>query len=102
MATTQGKFGRRFAEEFEREAAALASRPGASDTQAAHDLGVSPYSVGRGKKLYGPAPAAASAPGVSVQARERRLRVQERECAALRAQRTILKKAVALFCEPPR
>ena len=50
MATTQSKFGRRFDEEFKREAAALASRPGASDTQVARDLGVSPYSVGRWKK----------------------------------------------------
>ena len=102
MATTQSKFGRRFDEEFKREAAALASRPGASDTQVARDLGVSPYSVGRWKKLFGPAPAAVSAPGVSVQELERRIRALERENADLREQRTILKKAVAIFSEPPR
>ena len=102
MATTQSKFGRRFDEEFKREVVALASRPGASDTQVARDLGVSPYSVGRWKKLYGPAPAAASAPGVSVQELERRIRALERENADLREQRTILKKAVAIFSEPPR
>ena len=102
MATTQSKFGRRFDEEFKREVVALARRPGASDTQVARDLGVSPYSVGRWKKLYGPAPAASSAPGVSVQELERRIRALERENADLREQRTILKKAVAIFSEPPR
>lgn len=102
MATTQSKFGRRFDEEFKREVVALASRPGASDTQVARDLGVSSYSVGRWKKLYGPPPEAASAPGVSVGELQRRIRALERECADLREQRTILKKAVAIFSEPPR
>ena len=102
MATIQSKFGRRFDEECKREVAALASRPGASDTQVARDLGVSPYSVGRWKKLYGPPPTTASAPGVSVQELERRIRALERENADLREQRTILKKAVAIFSEPPR
>ena len=97
MATTQSKFGRRFDEEFKREVVALASRPGASDTQVARDLGVSPYSVGRWKKLYGPVPAAVSAPGVNVAELERRIRSLERENADLREQRTILKKAVAIF-----
>ena len=73
-----------------------------SDTQVARDLGVSPYSVGRWKKLYGPAPAAASAPGVSVAEPERRIRALERANADLREQRTILKKALAIFSEPPR
>ena len=53
MGTTQSKYGRRFDEEFKREVAALASRPGAKQEQVAHDLGVSPYSVSRWKKLYG-------------------------------------------------
>ena len=65
MATTQSKFGRRFDEEFKREVVALASRPGASDTQVARDIGVSPSSAGRWKKPYGRPPAAV-APGVSV------------------------------------
>ena len=108
MSTTQSKYGRRFDEEFKREVAALACRPGAKQEQVARDLGVSPYSVSRWKKLYGggaPAPstpAAASSPGVSVQELERRIRTLERENADLREQRTILKKAVAIFSEPPR
>ena len=108
MATSQSKYGRRFDEEFKREVAALACRPGARQEQVARDLGVSPYSVSRWKKLYGSAgerPGAspiASAPGVSVQELERRIRALERENADLREQRTILKKAVAIFSEPPR
>ena len=53
MATTQSKYGRRFDEEFKREVAALASKPGAKQEQVARDLGVSPYSVARWKKQYG-------------------------------------------------
>ena len=108
MATSQSKYGRRFDEEFKREAAALASRPGARQEQVARGLGVSPYSVSRWKKLYGDgdhargAAVPASSPGVSVQELARRIRALERENADLRAQRTILKKAVAIFSEPPR
>ena len=73
MSTTQSKDGRRFDEEFKREVAALASRPGAKQEQVARDLGVSPYSVSRWKKLYGQAaPLAVSALGLSVQELERR------------------------------
>ena len=102
MATTQSKYGRRFDEEFKREVAALASKPGANQEQVARDLGVSSFSVGRWKKQYGTTPPASSVPGVSVQELERRIRVLERENADLREQRTILKKAVAIFSEPPR
>ena len=103
MSNTQSKYGRRFDEEFKREVAALASRPGAKQEQVARDLGVSPYSVSRWKKLYGQAPAAAtSLPGVSVQELERRIKALERENADLREQRAILKKAVAIVSEAPR
>ena len=110
MATSQSKYGRRFDEEFKREVAALACRPGARQEQIARDLGISPYSVSRWKKLYGGgggepapgAPAAVSSSGVSVAELERRIRALERENADLREQRTILKKAVAIFSEPPR
>ena len=50
MATTQSKFGRRFDEEFERQIAALASRPGAKQEQVDRALDVSPYSaIGQAK-----------------------------------------------------
>ncbi len=110
MATSQSKFGRRFDEEFKREVAALASRPGARLEQVALDLGVSPWSVSRWKRQYGGSagrstatPTAISAvTGGSVAELERRIRTLERENADLREQRTILKKAVAIFSEPPR
>ena len=101
MSTTQSKYGRRFDEEFKREVAALACRPGARQEQVARDLGVSPYSVSRWKKLYGGGPPAAS-PGVNVQELERRIKALERENADLREQRAILKKAVAIVSELPR
>ncbi len=109
MATSQSQFGRRFDQEFKREVAALAGRPGARLEQGPGDLGVSPWSVARRKRQYGGAsagqsapPATACAPGVSLVELERRIRALERENADLRGQRTILRKAVALFCEPPR
>ena len=108
MATSQSKFGRRFDEEFKREVAALAHRPGARLEQVASDLGVSPWSVSRWKRQYGGGEStpsvstSASSPGVSVAELERRIRALERENVDLREQRTILKKAVALFSEPPR
>jgi transposase len=107
MATSQSKFGRRFDEEFKREVAALASRPGAPLEQVASDLGVSPWSVSRWKRQYGDRPQSVSVPtpsipGLNIQELERRIKVLERENADLREQRTILKKAVAIFSEPPR
>ena len=66
MSTTQSKYDRRFDEEFEWEVAALAGRPGARQEQVTRDLGVSPYSVSRWKKLYGSGPAVASPTGVNV------------------------------------
>jgi transposase-like protein len=99
MATSQGKFGRRFDDEFKREVAALASRPGARLEQVASDLGVSPWSVSRWRRQYGSdentpgVTALPSSSGVSVAELERRIRALERENADLREQRTILKKS---------
>ena len=50
MGTTQSKYGRRFDEEFKREVAVLASRPGATIEQVGRDLGVSPWSVARWRR----------------------------------------------------
>lgn len=102
MSITQSKYGRRFDEEFKREVAALACRPGAKQEQVARDLGVSPYSVSRWKKLYGASAVTAASPGVSVAELERRIKALERENADLREQRAILKKAVAIVSELPR
>ena len=107
MATSQSKFGRRFDDEFKREVAALACRPSANQEQIARDLGISPYSVSRWKRLsagdgLGAPPASPPPPGVSVAEFERRIRALARECADRREQKTILEKAVAIFSEPPR
>ena len=101
MSTTQSKYGRRLDEEFKREVAALASRPGTKQDQVARDLGVSPYRVSRWKKLSGGLSAAPSS-GVSVQELERRIKALAREHADRREQRAILKKAVAMVSELPR
>ena len=110
MPNNQSKYGRRFDEEFRREVAVLACRPGAKLEQVARDLGVSPWSVSRWKKQYGgsalggnaPATATTTGPGASVQELDRRIKALERENADLREQRAILKKAVAIFSELPR
>ncbi len=108
MPNNESKYGRRFDEESRREVAALACRPGAKLEQVARDLGVSPWSVSRWKKQYGggpggaPAMPATSSPGASVAELERRIKALERENADLREQRTILKKAVAIFSKLPR
>ena len=111
LPNTQSKYGRRFDEEFRREVAARACRPGAKLEQVARDLGVSPWSVSRWKKQYGagdlsggsiPATSVPAAPGASVAEPERRIKALERENADLREQRTVLKKAVAIFSVLPR
>ncbi len=101
MATIQSKYGRRFDEEFKREVAALASKPGAKQEQAARDLGVSPYSVARWKKQRAIAPSSSSS-GVNPQELERENRALRRENEDLRQQRAILKKALAIVSEAPR
>ena len=93
MSTTQSKYGRGFDEEFKREVATLASRPGAKQEQLARDLGVSPYSVSRWKKRYGSGPALASSADVNVAELERRIKTLERENADLREQRGNPKKS---------
>ena len=110
MPNNESKYGRRFDEEFRREVAALACRPGAKLEPVGRDLGVSPWSVSRWKKQDGgghqngsaPITSASVAPGASVAELERRIKALERENADLREQRTILKKAVAIFSELPR
>ena len=67
----------------------------------ARDLGVSPYSVARGKKQYANASTGAST-GVNAQELERENRALRRENEDLREQRAILKKALAIVSEAPR
>ena len=113
MTENKKNTGKRLDEEFKREAARLASEAGQTDEQVARDLGVSAWSVSRWRKQFGlskaaggvrgaPAPMATRPPTVNVAELERQLRALQRENADLREQRTILKKAVAIFSLPPR
>ena len=113
MTEHKKNMGKRFDEEFKREAARLASQAGKTDEQVARDLGVSAWSVSRWRREFGlskgagglrpnPVPGAARPPTVNVAELERQIRALQRENADLREQRTILKKAVAIFSAVPR
>ena len=111
MATTTTKHGRRFDEEFRREVAALASRPGATVEQVARDLGVSAWSVSRWRRRYRSTdadttaaitPTAKAALPASAAELERENRALRRELQEVRQQREILKKALVIFSEAPR
>ena len=109
MATTQSKHGRKFDEEFKREAATLASQPGRGDEEVARDLGVSAWSISRWRKQFGlskavggnPAPVPLAVPAGAAEL-ERENRALRRENEDLRQPREILKKALVIFSAPPR
>src|SRR4051794_9739569 len=103
-----GQERRHFTDEFKREAVALLASSGRPLVQIAGELGISPSMLRnwrhrQGGQNAGPAlplkPASAT-PSVPDPAAEiSRLR---RENERLRLERDILKKAVAIFSEPPR
>ena len=104
MKKNAGSKGRRFDEEFRREAVALLER-GRSATQLGRELGVSTWSLGRWKKRYGAQGAAArgrSGPtaleGVAgdLAATDEVLRLRA-ELHAVSRQRDILKKALTIM-----
>ena len=103
-----GQGRRQFTDEFKREAVALLASSGRPLLQIASELGISPsilrnWRNGSGGRDAGsarrpvPAPAPHSAPDAASEIS--RLR---RENDRLRMERDILKKAVAIFSEPPR
>ena len=104
-----GQGRRQFTDEFKREAVALLASSGRPLTQIAAELGISPSMLrnwrGRsGGRNAGPAlrrntPASAPHFVPDPTAEISRLR---RENDRLRVERDILKKAVAIFSEPPR
>ena len=99
---------RQYTDEFKREAVALLASSGRPLLQIANELGISPsmlhnwhnrtegWSAGSALRLL-PVPASHSAPDSGSEIS--RLR---RENDRLRMERDILKKAVAIFSEPPR
>jgi transposase len=103
-----GQGRRQFTDEFKREAVALLVSSGRPLLQIAGELGISPSMLrnwrnGSGGRDAGsarpPIPAAAPHPAADPAAELSRLR---RENDRLRMERDILKKAVAIFSEPPR
>jgi transposase len=103
-----GQGRRQFTDEFKREAVALLASSGRPLLQIASELGISPSMLrnwrnGSGGRDVGPArhpiPASAPHPVPDPAAEISRLR---RENERLRTERDILKKAVAIFSEPPR
>ena len=103
-----GQGRRQFTDEFKREAIALLASSGRPLLQIASELGISPSmlrnwrnrSEGRNAgSALGPIPAPAphSAPDSASEISRPR-----RENDRLRMERDILKKAVAIFSEPPR
>ena len=103
-----GQGRRHFTDEFKREAVALLVSSGRPLSRIAGELGIAPSMLrnwrnGSGARDAGPArhpiPAAAPHPAVDLAAEISRLR---RENDRLRTERDILKKAVAIFSEPPR
>jgi len=103
-----GQERRHFTDEFKMEAVALLASSGRPLIQIANELGISPSMLRNWRNRQGgqnagsavfpkPAPTASSVsdPGAEIS----RLR---RENDRLRMERDILKKAVAIFSEPPR
>ena len=100
------KAGKRYDEEFRREAVSLL-KAGRSATQLSRELGVSAWSLKQWKKRYGAGVAAAEAPGRSpesarggeaspVALADEVLRLRA-ELAAMSRQRDILKKALSIL-----
>lgn len=99
---------RQFTDEFKREAVALLASSGRPLLQIASELGISPSMLRNWRnrsegRNAGPAPGSGAAPtlhsGLDPASEISRLR---RENDRLRTERDILKKAVAIFSEPPR
>jgi transposase len=91
--TEDNKFGRRFDEAFKRDAVRMLESGVRSLQQLSEELGVSVWSLGRWRKLYGRQNAAATL--VLENARLRR------ELETVSRQRDILKKALAILGQEP-
>lgn len=103
-----GQERRRFTDEFKTEAVALLASSGRPLVQIAGELGISPSMLRNWRTRNGgqkagsapqPGPASAASAVLDPTAEISRLR---RENDRLRMERDILKKAVAIFSEPPR
>jgi transposase len=88
----------RYDEEFKRNAVELLESGERSAVQLGRELGVSDCSLGKWKRQYGRQGQAA---GTGLGAEQSRIEQLERELAAVRRQRDILKKALAILGQEP-
>jgi transposase len=107
IAKGTSKFGRRFDEEFKRDAVRMLELGVRSIQQLSQELGVSAWSLTRWRKLYGKDSAAGGPPGgggplaadaASLVLENARLR---RELETVSRQRDILKKALGILGQEP-
>ena len=92
--------GKKFTEEFRKEAVRLVQTSGKSSAEIARDLGVGVSTLGKWCKLYGPPPEPADAKTLA-EANEVN-KALRREVEILRQEREILKKAATFFAKEPR
>ena len=102
-----GQGRRQFTDEFKREAIALLASSGRPLLQIATELGISPSMLRNWRnrsegRNAGSAPRPILAPASSVPDSVSEMSRLRRENDRLRMERDILKKAVAIFSEPPR
>lgn len=100
---------RQYTAEFKQEAVQMMTQGGLSATQVARDLGINPNLLGKWKRQIEAGQQAQAMgrnsyvafPGQG-QARDQEVARLQRENAALRVERDVLKKAIGIFAEPKR
>ena len=100
---------RQYTAEFKQEAVRMMTRGGLSAAQVARDLGINATLLGKWKRQFEAGQQAQATgrngyvafPGHG-QARDQEVARLQRENAALRLERDVLKKAIGIFAEPKR
>lgn len=92
--------GRKYSEEYKREAVALTEEPGATQAQVARDLGISPNSLGKWVRQVRESGASAF-PGKG-KPRDEELAKLKRELNRVRKERDFLRDAATFFAKHPR
>lgn len=97
MKETTSKYGRRFDEEFQRDAVKMLESGERTAKQLSEELGISSWSLKRWAKLYGGA--------TQARTQERELELENaklrRELETVSRQRDILKKALGILGQEP-
>jgi len=92
--------GRKYSEEYKREAVALTEEPGATQAQVARDLGISPNSLAKWVRQVRESGARAF-PGKG-KPRDEELASLKRELNRVRKERDFLRDAATFFAKQPR